>query len=206
MDDPPEKLAADSPRPTTLLRGVVAEGTFIAALLFYLGAMYMSTFYAYFHISLTSLDLGFSELVTQSLRLLKLEALVAAGLIVLVVSAPWARTPAQMYGGVGRRAAAKAEAVAARLSVPVAVIGVVLLALWNEIRPYSWTALSSSPSGCSWASAVTPRAGGRRDCGARLSRSSRPEPFSSGRSPRSPFRPPNGTPDPTPAMSPIGPV
>ncbi|MFD9305396.1 hypothetical protein ACFWCB_22530 [Streptomyces sp. NPDC060048] len=140
LDDPSEEPEADPYRPTALLRTVVAQGTFIAALLFYLGAMYMSTFYAYFHISLSTLNLGFSELVTQSLRLLKLEVLVAAGLIVLVVSAPWARNRAQMSGGMVSRAAAKAEAVAAKLSVPVVVIGVVLLALWNEIQPYGWTA------------------------------------------------------------------
>ncbi|MFD3939928.1 hypothetical protein ACFWSF_34320 [Streptomyces sp. NPDC058611] len=138
LDDPSEEPEADPYRPTALLRTVVAQGTFVAALLFYLGAMYMSTFYAYFHISLSTLNLGFSELVTQSLRLLKLEVLVAAGLIVLVVSAPWAR--AQMCGAVEPGTTAKAEAVAARLSVPVVVIGVVLLALWNEIQPYGWTA------------------------------------------------------------------
>ncbi|MET9465705.1 hypothetical protein ABZY44_13025 [Streptomyces sp. NPDC006544] len=139
-DGPSPETEADPYRPAALLRTVVAQGTFIAALLFYLGAMYMSTFYGYFHISLSTLDLGFSELVTQSLRLLKLEVLVAVGLIVLVVSVPWARTRAQGYGGVESRAAARAEAVAAALSVPVVVIGVALLALWKEIQPYGWTA------------------------------------------------------------------
>ncbi|MEU7114156.1 hypothetical protein [Streptomyces sp. NPDC046182] len=140
LDDPSEEPEADPYRPAALLRTVVAQGTFIAALLFYLGAMYMSTFYAYFHISLSTLDLGFGELVTQSLRLLKLEVLVAAGLIVLVVAAPWARARARTYRGGAHRTAVKAEAVAARLSVPVVVIGVVLLALWSEIQPYGWTA------------------------------------------------------------------
>lgn len=140
LDAPSEDPEADPYRPTTLLRTVVAQGTFIAALLFYLGSMYMSAFYAYFHISLSTLDLGFSELVTQSLRLLKLEVLVSAGLIVLVVSAPWARTRARLYGGGAPRTAAKVEALAARASVPVALIGVALLALWSEIRPYGWTA------------------------------------------------------------------
>ncbi|MFF8605884.1 hypothetical protein ACF06X_08100 [Streptomyces sp. NPDC015346] len=133
LGDPSEEPEADPYRATSLLRAVVAQGTFIAALLFYLGAMYTSTFYSYFRISLSTLDLGFGELVTQSLRLLKLEVLVAAGVIVLVVAAPWARV--RRYEGF-----ASAEAVAARLSVPVVLVGVVLLALWNEIQPYGWTA------------------------------------------------------------------
>ncbi|MEU4266515.1 hypothetical protein [Streptomyces sp. NPDC026092] len=137
-DEPSEEGSADPYRATALLRTVVAQGTFIAALLFYLGAMYMSTFYSYFRISLSTLDLGFGELVTQSLRLLKLEVLVAAGLIVLVVAAPWAR--ARTSGPEPTRTAAKAEAMAARLSVPVVAVGVVLLALWRQIQPYGWIA------------------------------------------------------------------
>lgn len=132
--------ATDPYRPTALLKTVVAQGTFIAALLFYLGAMYTSTFYAYFHISLSTLGLGFGELVTQSLHLLKLEVLVAAGLIVLVVAAPSLRSRTRSPGGAAPRVTAKAEAVAARLSVPVVVVGLVLLALWTEIQPYGWIA------------------------------------------------------------------
>ncbi|GGT11735.1 hypothetical protein [Streptomyces purpureus] len=129
--------------PGALLRVVVAQGTFIAALLFYLGAMYTSTFYRYFHISLNSLDLGFGEQVTQSLHLLKLEVLVAAGVIVLLVAAPWvrrrARTGARAYGG-GAPPVSKLEVVAGRASLAIVAAGVVLLALWTEIQPYGWVA------------------------------------------------------------------
>ncbi|MET9649861.1 MULTISPECIES: hypothetical protein [unclassified Streptomyces] len=125
--------------PTALLRTVVAQGTFIAALLFYLGAMYTSSFYGYFHISLNMLDLGFGELVTQSLRLLKLEVLVAAGLIVLVVAAPSLRARTRSPGA-SPRGPSKAEVVAGRLSPAVVAAGLVLLALWPHIQPYGWIA------------------------------------------------------------------
>ncbi|MFI8288497.1 hypothetical protein ACIGBL_05050 [Streptomyces sp. NPDC085614] len=128
----------DSASPTMLLKLVIAQGTFIAGLLFYLGAMYTSSYYGYFRISLGTLDLGFGELATQSLHLLKLEVLVAAGLIVLAVIAPSLRVRRHPTGA--PRAGGRAEALGARLSLPVVAVGVLLLALWTQIQPYGWTA------------------------------------------------------------------
>ncbi|MFE1234701.1 hypothetical protein [Streptomyces sp. NPDC059442] len=127
----------DSASPTLLLKLVIAQGTFIAGLLFYLGAMYTSSYYGYFHISLGTLDLSFGELATQSLHLLKLEVLVAAGLIVLAVIAPSLRAGSHPQAP---RAGGRAEALGARLSLPVVALGVLLLALWTQIQPYGWTA------------------------------------------------------------------
>ncbi|MFE5614464.1 hypothetical protein [Streptomyces sp. NPDC056524] len=124
---------SDLSSPTALLKIVIAQGTFIAALMFYLGAMYTSTFFAYFHISLNALDLGFGEQVTQSLNLLRVEVLVAAGVIVLIVAGPWLQARA-------RPDPSRTEVMAARLYVPVVVAGVILLALWVEIQPYGWVA------------------------------------------------------------------
>ncbi|MFG2332964.1 hypothetical protein ACGFMM_25540 [Streptomyces sp. NPDC048604] len=126
--------------PMGLLKAVIAQGTFIAALMFYLGAMYSSTYYGYFHLSLSTLDLGFGELVTQSLHMLKLEVLVAAGVLVLLVAAPRLRARPRTAAGTGPPAPSRAEAVAHRLSLPVVVLGLVLLALWTEIQPYGWVA------------------------------------------------------------------
>ncbi|MBT2441350.1 hypothetical protein J7E93_14755 [Streptomyces sp. ISL-36] len=131
---------SDLNSPTALLKVVIAQGTFIAALMFYLGAMYTSTFYAYFHISLSALDLGFGEQVTQSLHMLKLEVLVAAGVVVLIVSGPWVGARFRPSAGAPPRAPSRAEVVAGRLQLPVVVVGVVLLALWTEIQPYGWIA------------------------------------------------------------------
>ncbi|HEY9367119.1 hypothetical protein [Streptomyces sp.] len=124
---------ADRDSPTALLKIVIAQGTFIAALLFYLGAMYTSTYYGYFHIAFSTLRLGFGELATQSLAVLKLEVLVAAGVIVLIVAGPWihART---------RPTPSRAEVLAGRGFVPVVAVGIVLLALWTKIEPYGWIA------------------------------------------------------------------
>ncbi|MGW2013309.1 hypothetical protein [Streptomyces sp. NPDC001927] len=130
----------DPTSPTALLKIVIAQGTFIAALMFYLGAMYTSTFFAYFHLSLSALDLGFGEQVTQSLHMLKLEALVAIGVIVLLVSGPWFGEKARASGGSASREPSRAEVLASRLQLPVVLTGVVLLALWTEIQPYGWVA------------------------------------------------------------------
>ncbi|MEU9699325.1 hypothetical protein [Streptomyces sp. NPDC047981] len=119
--------------PTALLKIVIAQGTFIAALMFYLGAMYTSTFFAYFHVSLSVLDLGFGEQVTQSLHLLRVEVLVGAGVLVLIVAGPWIHARA-------RPEPSRAEVVVGRLYLPVVVVGLVLLALWVEIQPYGWVA------------------------------------------------------------------
>ncbi|MDT9689922.1 hypothetical protein Q5762_16550 [Streptomyces sp. P9(2023)] len=143
---PPEHAATPPARgseptsPTALLRIVIAQGTFIAALMFYLGAMYTSSFYAYFHISLSALDLGFGEQVTQSLHMLKLEVLVAAGVVLLLVAVPWYSARSWPNGAAAPRAPSRAEVLAGRLQLPVVAVGVVLLALWSEIQPYGWTA------------------------------------------------------------------
>ncbi|MEU6881754.1 hypothetical protein [Streptomyces sp. NPDC046712] len=139
-DDSPHEREATQPvrgaelsSPTALLRIVIAQGTFIAALMFYLGAMYTSTFFAYFHVSHNALDLGFGEQVTQSLNLLRVEILVAAGVMVLIVAGPWIHARARPHPS-------RAEVMAGRLYVPVVVVGVVLLVLWVEIQPYGWAA------------------------------------------------------------------
>ncbi|MER7953203.1 hypothetical protein [Streptomyces sp. NPDC096030] len=126
--------------PTALLKVVIAQGTFIAALMFYLGAMYTSTFYGYFHLSLSALDLSFGEQVTQSLHLLKLEVLVAAGVVLLVVAVPWFTARSRPSAVSTPRAPTRAEVLARRLQLPVVAVGVVLLALWSKIQPYGWTA------------------------------------------------------------------
>lgn len=126
--------------PTALLRIVIAQGTFIAALMFYLGAMYTSTSYGYFRLSLSALELGFGEQVTQSLHMLKLEVLVAVGVVVLLVTGPWFGGRTGRGGGPAPRAPSRVEVLANRLRLPVVLLGVVLLALWTEIQPYGWVA------------------------------------------------------------------
>ncbi|MEU6945037.1 hypothetical protein ABZ957_07340 [Streptomyces sp. NPDC046316] len=146
-EHPPHQHAAAPPTresaptsPTALLKIVIAQGTFIAALMFYLGAMYTSTFYAYFHISLNALDLGFGEQVTQSLHMLKLEVLVAAGVVLLIVAVPWLTARSWPSAVTAPRAPSRAEVLAGRMQLPAVAVGVVLLALWSEIQPYGWTA------------------------------------------------------------------
>ncbi|ROQ26153.1 hypothetical protein EDD98_5765 [Streptomyces sp. PanSC19] len=127
---PPRQDGGDLYGPSALVKIVVAQGTFIAALMFYIGAIYTSTYYAYFNLRWGSLNLGFSQVALESLNLLNLDIMVAVGCVALLVCVPWSRRP---------RRVPRIEAAAARWYPLIVVVGIVLLALWQEIQPYGWT-------------------------------------------------------------------
>lgn len=122
-----------------LFKVVIAQASFIAALMFYLGAIYSSSYYGYFHLSLSTLNFGFSQLVLQSLHLLKLEALVVIVILLIVAGAPWVRTHTPPSGHVTHYVS-RASAAAARFHLLITVAGLVLLIMWPYIQPYGWVA------------------------------------------------------------------
>jgi hypothetical protein len=123
-----------------LLKTVVAQASFIAALMFYLGAIYTSEYFGYFHLSFYSLDFSFAELVLQSLQLLKYQFLVAAVLILIVVAA--GPQLSRLLSWSSRRAHTRpaASTPLAWLSMAITAAGLLLLIFWSEIQPYAWTA------------------------------------------------------------------
>ncbi|MGW8556611.1 hypothetical protein [Streptomyces tubercidicus] len=124
----PDRIGPASP--TALLKIVIAQASFIAALMFYLGAVYASHYYSYFHLSLFSLGFGFPELVFQSLNLLKRDVIVAVVIIVIAASIP--RLPARL--------SSPAFKAVARFHPVVVAAGLVMLVMWPLIQPYGWAA------------------------------------------------------------------
>ncbi|MFI9311585.1 hypothetical protein [Streptomyces triculaminicus] len=128
-----------SPRsndPAALVKVVVGHASVIAALMFYLGAVYLSSFYGYFHLSPWNLGFGFSEFVTGSMSLLTLPVLVTGS--VLLLAAELVRLPGPVAVGLSAMRAAVARW---HLHLLLVVTGLILILLWARLPPYyGWTA------------------------------------------------------------------
>lgn len=125
---------------TAFFKSVAAQASFVAALMFYLGAMYTTSFYGYFNLTLNTLNLGFSGLVLQSLHLLRREVLVVAVIVLVAAGIPWSRFGgrfAEPTDGDGR---SPLRTAAARLHLVVVGAGLVLLVMSSAIAPYGWVA------------------------------------------------------------------
>ncbi|GGQ09318.1 hypothetical protein [Streptomyces roseolilacinus] len=126
--------------PTALLNLVIAQASFIAALMFYVGVIYTSAYYGHFHLSPFSLGLGFAEFVLQSLNLMTFPVLVGA-VVLLVVVAVGGRWPRQAPPAGLARVTSLGTALAARSHLVVVVAGLLLLVLWWQwqlLLPYRW--------------------------------------------------------------------
>ena len=123
----------------TLGKAVVAQASFISALMFYLGAIYSSGYYSYFHVSLHFLGLCFAQLALQSLHLLRFEVLVAVVVGLLILAASGDPITRRLPASLSRRVD-KAWLLVARWHVVVVAAGLVLLLMWSRIQPYGWAA------------------------------------------------------------------
>ncbi|MGP3638681.1 hypothetical protein ACTU45_36300, partial [Streptomyces sp. 24-1644] len=81
-----KRAGPDPASPTALVNIVVAQASFIAALMFYVGVIYTSAYYGYFHLSPFSLGFGFAEFVLQSLQLMTFPVLVGAVVLLIAVA------------------------------------------------------------------------------------------------------------------------
>ncbi|MFJ8697489.1 hypothetical protein [Streptomyces roseolilacinus] len=135
-----ERAGPQPASPTALLNLVIAQASFIAALMFYVGVIYTSAYYGHFHLSPFSLGLGFAEFVLQSLHLMTFPVLVGA-VVLLVVVAVSGRRPRQALPAGLVRVASLGTALPARSHLVVVAAGLFLLVLWWQwqlLLPYRW--------------------------------------------------------------------
>lgn len=124
---------------TGLLGAVAAQASFLVAIMYFLGALYLTAYYQYFRLDAFSLGFGFAELSMQSLNLVKPPLAVALALVVLAAS----RLAAGDEFAGRNRATALIDRVlrgVARAHPLIVSAGLVLLLLWRRIDPYEWTA------------------------------------------------------------------
>ncbi|MFH8681077.1 hypothetical protein [Streptomyces lydicus] len=118
---------------------MAAQASFLVAIMYFLGAVYLTSYYHYFRLDAFSLGFGFAELSIQSLNVLK--APVAIALIVAVVAARHltTREAAPAQGSLARLLERWARTVV-RAHLAFIFAGLLLLLLWSRIQPYGWTA------------------------------------------------------------------
>ncbi|NJP82765.1 hypothetical protein HCK01_36770, partial [Streptomyces sp. AA8] len=116
-----------------MVKVLVGQASFIAALMFYLGAVYTSTYYGYFHLSPFTLGFGFSQFVVQSLNLLTLPVLLAGGIVLLLAGLRIPPGPVTQF-------LSAVLSTAARFHLLVLAAGLTLLLMWPQIAPYGWVA------------------------------------------------------------------
>ncbi|MEU6506538.1 hypothetical protein [Streptomyces sp. NPDC046942] len=113
-----------------LINIMIAQASFIAALMFYLGVTYADAYYGYYHLSPFDLGFGFAEFALQSLHLITFPVLVAVVVLLIAVAL-------STHGS--RRAPPD---VVARCHLLVVAAGLLLLILWWQwqlLPLYRWT-------------------------------------------------------------------
>ncbi|WP_371496191.1 hypothetical protein OG871_10400 [Kitasatospora sp. NBC_00374] len=126
---------ADPATPAELLKSVIAQASFLAALMFYTGVLYTSAYYGYFHLSPLSIGFTFSELVVRSLRLVTVPVPVAVASLLLLSRVPdlLSRLPAP-----AAKVVQGAGAVVARWYLLVLLAGLLMLLEWRPIQLRGW--------------------------------------------------------------------
>ncbi|MGJ5831993.1 hypothetical protein [Streptomyces ossamyceticus] len=146
MNDPEPRPAAlleqpdlqSAASPTALINIVVAQASVIAALMFYVGVIYTSAYYGYFHLSPFALGFGFGEFVLHSLHLATFPVLVGAAVLLFVIAAAGHRPGP--HGALAHAVERGVSALARRYLIVVAA-GALLLILWwrwQVLVPYRW--------------------------------------------------------------------
>ncbi|MFI0788366.1 hypothetical protein ACH4Q6_22545 [Streptomyces lydicus] len=130
-----------------LLGIVVAQASFLVAIMYFLGAVYMTAYYSYFRLDAFSLGLGFAEMAIQSLNVVTAPTAIVCVLAVLAARylatapAPTAQPDAD-EGGHERliRALESALRAVARAHLYIVGSGLALLFLWPWLGAFRWAA------------------------------------------------------------------
>jgi len=130
-----ETSGADATTPGALLKSVVAQASFFAALMFYAGVLYTSAYYGFFHLSTLAIGFTFAELVIRSLRLVTVPALVVVTGVLMVTRVPHllTRLPEPVS-----RVMRETSVVVARWYLVVLLVGFALLIEWRPIQLNGW--------------------------------------------------------------------
>ncbi|MFC5718607.1 hypothetical protein ACFP1Z_00220 [Streptomyces gamaensis] len=124
-----------------LLNTLVTQGSFVAALMYYLGAIWSMAYYGYFHVDAFALGLGFAEFVIHSLGLITTPVVVTGALAVLLFGSRGTLT--RRAALLPPRAAAQVTRAAnalARLHGWLVIAGIVMVLAWRDVQPYGWLA------------------------------------------------------------------
>lgn len=131
--DPAERTAVG------LLGIVVTQASFLVAIMYYLGAVYLTAFYHYFRLDSFSLGFGFAETAIQSLNVVTAPAGIVCTLMVLAVRHLATREETEDQGRLAREAERALRAVAGA-HLYIVGVGLLLLLLISRLAPYEWTA------------------------------------------------------------------
>ncbi|MFJ9417744.1 hypothetical protein ACIRPT_26795 [Streptomyces sp. NPDC101227] len=131
-----------------LLGLVIAQASFLVAIMYFLGAVYLRAYYSYFRLDSFSLGFGFAETAIQSLNIVSAPMAIVCVLAVLtarhLASAPTPTTSSDIDGETARerliRTAERALRALARAHLYVIGAGFTLLLLWPWLDVFRWSA------------------------------------------------------------------
>ncbi|MFF8288971.1 hypothetical protein ACF068_07015 [Streptomyces sp. NPDC016309] len=151
--------AADDRSAPGLAGAVAAQASLVAAVMFYLGAVYLTAFYHYFRLDVFTLGIGFPELAIQALNLVRRPVVIALTVMGYAALRPDLLSGRAWPGPVARfvRRAGVWARSADLLLVPS---GLLALVLWRWTHPYGWAAALALALGVALAHR---RAAARRD-------------------------------------------
>ncbi|MEU6776183.1 hypothetical protein [Streptomyces sp. NPDC046759] len=109
-----------------LINIVIGQASFIAALMFYLGVIYMNHYFSYYHLNPFDLGFGFAEFALQSLNLITFPVLVSTVILIVAVT---------LYRRQSRQALPEALVRCHMFLVAAGLILLVLWWLWRLLLP-----------------------------------------------------------------------